>query len=322
MEKTNETAADGMMSLEQKLARAQASIATLQAQHSADKEAMEAMANDIAEVLAIQEDMGCRLLRLNESQQSICDTAGYTRNLLTGLPHVTQTTSPSMDALVVADHHGGNARGLTFAEELGALASRNLCISPEPVPVASADEIDHLDHSDDTLHEWEGDEAVPKGAFELPFNASCGDGTRPHIHTNEHDITASCIAIVSSAAGKTSDQPDSSRFTQDPACLPLPGFVPTVLSDSASPLQHHTLRTVVPTPGFPARLLATSLTSLSDMKLGKLVGVHERPFKDVAVKASVKKMQETLGVKLSAGVKNVRESFTVSAPVYNVHSSY
>ncbi len=74
-----------MQTLEQKLARAQCAIATLQAQHNADKSAMESMANDIAEVLSLQEDMGCRLDRLDESEQSLRLTAGKTRELVTDL---------------------------------------------------------------------------------------------------------------------------------------------------------------------------------------------------------------------------------------------
>ncbi|RDX47418.1 hypothetical protein OH76DRAFT_1484772 [Lentinus brumalis] len=85
MEKAHEGAIDSVRPLEQKLARAQCAIATLQAQHNADKSAMERMANDIAEVLAIQEDMGCRLERLDESEQSLRLTAGMTRELVTDL---------------------------------------------------------------------------------------------------------------------------------------------------------------------------------------------------------------------------------------------
>ncbi|RPD78433.1 hypothetical protein L226DRAFT_292528 [Lentinus tigrinus ALCF2SS1-7] len=125
MEKTNETAADGLLSLEQKLARAQASIATLQAQHSADKQAMELMANDIAEVLAIQEDMGCRLQRLSESHQSISDKADHTRNLLTELPHDIFNMSSHSERRLVADQHVVDAPGFTLADELAAAATPN-----------------------------------------------------------------------------------------------------------------------------------------------------------------------------------------------------
>ncbi len=144
MEKTNETAADGLLSLEQKLTRAQASIATLQAQHSAEKEAMESMANDIAEVLAIQEDMGCRLIRLSESQQCIYDTAGHARDLLTELPHDHLTTPLSCDEPAVA------APPVSLAEEFVAAASCSSRLSSELMSLVAAEDGVALRSGDNT----------------------------------------------------------------------------------------------------------------------------------------------------------------------------
>ncbi|RDX40596.1 hypothetical protein OH76DRAFT_1490149 [Lentinus brumalis] len=85
MEKTHMVAADAIQSLQQKLANAHRDIATLQAQHLANKGLMEHMANDVAEVLSVQEDMGCRLVILEESEQKIRDTAEKTQELVSDL---------------------------------------------------------------------------------------------------------------------------------------------------------------------------------------------------------------------------------------------
>ena len=86
MERTHLVAAEAIQTLQSKLAKAHRDIATLQAQHIAGKGLLERMANDIAEVLSVQEDMGCRLARLEESEQKVQETAEKTRHLMAAIP--------------------------------------------------------------------------------------------------------------------------------------------------------------------------------------------------------------------------------------------
>ena len=82
MTQVQEGNADTLQSLEAKLLKAQRAIATLQAQHVADKQTIESMANDIAEILDIQDSMGHRLQRLDECEQSIRVSVDATRELI------------------------------------------------------------------------------------------------------------------------------------------------------------------------------------------------------------------------------------------------
>ncbi len=101
--------------------KAQVAISTLQAQHLADKATMERVANDIAELLAVQEDMGCRLARLDEYEQYI------------------RTTMESADASNAVDPLFSeesfiDTAPMTFAEEVistnsaSATVCRDLCL--------------------------------------------------------------------------------------------------------------------------------------------------------------------------------------------------
>ncbi|KAI0682048.1 hypothetical protein C8Q76DRAFT_804429 [Earliella scabrosa] len=83
--RAQEGACDTVKALEQQLAKAQVAIATLQAQHLANKEAMDSMSNDIAAVLSIQDEMGRQLERLDECEQKIRHDVHSTRERLAEL---------------------------------------------------------------------------------------------------------------------------------------------------------------------------------------------------------------------------------------------
>ncbi|KAI0730662.1 hypothetical protein C8Q76DRAFT_690713 [Earliella scabrosa] len=85
MERTQVGSATTMETFGRTLAKTQRAVATLQAKHTADASLMESLANDIAEVLSIQEEMGGRLKRLEESESAIRLETGQTRELIAEL---------------------------------------------------------------------------------------------------------------------------------------------------------------------------------------------------------------------------------------------
>ncbi len=101
-----------MQVLEQKLAKAQFAISTLQTQHQANREQMLRMANDIAELLATQEDMGCRLARLDEREQTLRADLEKTTRLVAELT-ATEPINPSADSVHTSP---------TYADELAIVA--------------------------------------------------------------------------------------------------------------------------------------------------------------------------------------------------------
>ncbi|KAI0738574.1 hypothetical protein C8Q80DRAFT_1124715 [Daedaleopsis nitida] len=66
-----EDTTDTMQNYDKQLARAHRAIATLQAQHRVDRVNMARLADDIAELLAVQDQMGVRLQRLDDCEQGI-----------------------------------------------------------------------------------------------------------------------------------------------------------------------------------------------------------------------------------------------------------
>lgn len=87
MDRLQEGNVNSIQSLDQKLSKAHLDIAVLQAQHIADKQFVQRMASDIAEVIAIQEEMGCRLQRLSDCEENIRKTAERTKDLVMELGH-------------------------------------------------------------------------------------------------------------------------------------------------------------------------------------------------------------------------------------------
>ncbi|RDX51822.1 hypothetical protein OH76DRAFT_1417166 [Lentinus brumalis] len=118
MEETHVIAADAIQVLQSKLTKAHRDIATLQAQHIAGQGLMERMANDIAEVLAVQDDMGCRLARLEESEQQMSTSAEKTRELMASL---------DLDDQGMVDSE--SVRYMSLAEELALIGE----LLPQPV---------------------------------------------------------------------------------------------------------------------------------------------------------------------------------------------
>ncbi|KAI0325703.1 hypothetical protein GY45DRAFT_1374555 [Cubamyces sp. BRFM 1775] len=82
MEKRHESTAYNIGSLETKLNKAQRNIATLQAQHIADKGLIEKLANEIAALWDRQEEIGCRLQRAEDTEQHVRQLAEKLRELL------------------------------------------------------------------------------------------------------------------------------------------------------------------------------------------------------------------------------------------------
>ncbi|OSD01990.1 hypothetical protein PYCCODRAFT_1468255 [Trametes coccinea BRFM310] len=82
MERQHESTANDIRSLETRLTRAQRHIATLQAQHIADKGLIEKLANEIAVLWDHQDDIGCRLQRAEETEQQGRQLAGKLRELM------------------------------------------------------------------------------------------------------------------------------------------------------------------------------------------------------------------------------------------------
>ncbi|RPD67640.1 hypothetical protein L226DRAFT_577076 [Lentinus tigrinus ALCF2SS1-7] len=142
---------DTVQSLEQKFNKAQLAIATLQAQHRADKEAMERMANDIAEVLAIQDQMGCRLLRLGEAEESILKDTRLTRGLVSELSDGAVSLSPQPDvrAATLADELFGDDIGHHSPSPFSAALA--LCPASEPSPESGAHAGDDTSLDNETI---------------------------------------------------------------------------------------------------------------------------------------------------------------------------
>ncbi|KAI0744907.1 hypothetical protein C8Q76DRAFT_688181 [Earliella scabrosa] len=128
MARAQEGAVDTMQSLNQKLGKAHLAIATLQAQHLADKETMERMATDIAEVIAIQEEMGSRLQWLDECEQSLRVTAEQTKGLVRGLGEDAPVAPPDVPGLATSSR--------TLAEELGDARPHSTTPHPYSLPLS------------------------------------------------------------------------------------------------------------------------------------------------------------------------------------------
>ncbi|KAI9062807.1 hypothetical protein FKP32DRAFT_1677295 [Trametes sanguinea] len=82
MEKRHESTAYNITSLETKLNTAQRHIATLQAQHAADKDLIEKLTHEIAALWNHQEDIGGRLHRAEETEQHVRQLADRLRELM------------------------------------------------------------------------------------------------------------------------------------------------------------------------------------------------------------------------------------------------
>ncbi|KAH9896042.1 hypothetical protein C8Q73DRAFT_789829 [Cubamyces lactineus] len=82
MEKQHESTSYNIRSLETKLNKAQRHIATLQAQHIADKGLLEQLANEITVLWRHQEDIGSRLQHAEETEQHVRQLAERLRELM------------------------------------------------------------------------------------------------------------------------------------------------------------------------------------------------------------------------------------------------
>ena len=82
MEKRHESTAYNIGSLETKLNKAQRHIATLQAQHIADKGLIDQLVNEIAALWDRQEEIGGRLQRAEETEQHVRQLAERLRELM------------------------------------------------------------------------------------------------------------------------------------------------------------------------------------------------------------------------------------------------
>ncbi len=246
------------------------------------------MANDIAEVLAIQEDMGCRLTRLSESRQRIYETAGHTRELLTDLPHGLVFTPPSPDEQLVAGRREVNKPSLTLADELATVVPFH---SRVPSEIGSADDRATPVSGDNTLCQSEDDELDTKDEFELPIVDSRFEDA--HSRTLAEQVASRADTL--NIAGETSPCSDALLSADD--SVVLRGYPHASTSDALQPSVAPSPTAVVsalnPVP--PIRLFVAYLTSLTGVKVRTPTGVVQW-IEDAKSKPAVKTLQDTYTV--------------------------